>query len=117
MRTLLLTGFGPFPGAPINPTGPLVRALATQRHPGLVGVRRIAHVFPTSYDAVDAQLPALLTREAPVIVLMFGLAARTRHVRVETCARNVRSCSHQDATGFFPTDETIEPNGPPQLQL
>ena len=25
---LLITGFGPFPGAPDNPTGPLVRALA-----------------------------------------------------------------------------------------
>jgi len=117
MRTLLLTGFGPFPGAPSNPTGPLVRALATQRHPGLVGVRRIAHVFPTSYDAVDAELPALIAREAPTILLMFGLAIRTRHVRVETCAHNVRSCSHQDATGFLPTDETIAPNGPEQLQL
>ena len=44
--TVLLTGFGPFPGAPFNPTGPLVEALARRRHPGLGDVRRVAHVFP-----------------------------------------------------------------------
>jgi pyroglutamyl-peptidase len=117
MRTLLLTGFGPFPGAPFNPTGPLVRALACQRHPGLVGIRRVAHVFPTSYDAVDAELPSLLAREAPAIVLMFGLAMRARHVRVETHARNVRSCRQHDVEGFTPTDDTIAPNAPPQVPL
>ena len=26
--TILVTGFGPFPGAPFNPTGPLVKQLA-----------------------------------------------------------------------------------------
>ena len=117
MRTLLLTGFGPFPGAPFNPTGALVRTLAAQHHPGLVGVRRVAHVFPTSYDAVDAEFPALIAREAPEIVLMFGLATGTHHVRVETCARNVRSCSNLDVAGFLPTHDTIAPNGPPQLPL
>ena len=29
--TILLTGFGPFPGAPFNPTGPLVTELARAR--------------------------------------------------------------------------------------
>jgi pyroglutamyl-peptidase len=117
MRTLLLTGFGPFPGAPFNPTGPLVQALARQRHPGLVGVRRVAHVFPTSYDAVDAEFPALIAREGPAIVLMFGLAMCTRHVRVETHAHNVRSRRQHDAAGFIPTDSTIAPNASPQLPL
>ena len=28
---ILVTGFGPFPGAPKNPTGPLVRALVRDR--------------------------------------------------------------------------------------
>ncbi|HZD90599.1 MAG TPA: pyroglutamyl-peptidase I, partial [Pseudolabrys sp.] len=28
MTTILVTGFGPFPGAPFNPTVPLVRRLA-----------------------------------------------------------------------------------------
>src|SRR5439155_124049 len=75
--TILLTGFGPFPGAPFNPTDALVRALAHVRHPRLAGTRRIAHVFATRYDTVDRELPALIARERPAAVLMFGLAART----------------------------------------
>src|SRR5438046_3592298 len=86
MHTILLTGFGPFPGAPFNPTGPLVRELARRRHGRCAGVRRVAHVFPTSYDAVDRELPELIKREAPDILVMFGVAQRTRHLRLETRA-------------------------------
>src|SRR5262249_2481259 len=117
MNTILLTGFGPFAGAPYNPTGPLVRALACLPDLEFVGVRRIAHVFPTSYDAVDAELPALIAREAPTILLMFGLALSSDYVRVETCAHNLRSCSHEDVAGFLPTDGTIAPNAPAQVPL
>src|SRR5689334_4624162 len=89
--TILLTGFGPFPGAPFNPTGPLVETLARQQHRPLSDVRRVAHVFPTSYEAVDKELPTLLAREQPDVLLMFGLALRTRTLRIETCARNALS--------------------------
>ncbi|MGZ3328087.1 MAG: pyroglutamyl-peptidase I, partial [Xanthobacteraceae bacterium] len=72
-ETILLTGFGPFPGAPYNPTGPLVMALARRRHPAFVNVRRVAHIFQVSYEAVDRELPALLERERPAALIMFGL--------------------------------------------
>ena len=36
--TILVTGFGPFPGAPFNPTGPLVERLARLRRPALADV-------------------------------------------------------------------------------
>ena len=58
--TILITGFGPFPGAPFNPTGALVTELARRRIPALRHIRRVAHVFATSYAAVDRELPALL---------------------------------------------------------
>jgi pyroglutamyl-peptidase len=115
--TLLLTGFGPFPGAPFNPTGPLVEALAGQRSRSLDKVRRVAHVFPTSYDAVDEELPALLARERPDVLLMFGLALRARALRIETCARNVLSSVTQDASGRLPTAVMIAQNAPPTLPL
>ncbi len=50
MRTILVTGFGPFPGAPDNPTAALVKRLATQRR---TNFRVVGHVFETRYDAVD----------------------------------------------------------------
>ena len=55
--TILITGFGPFPGAPFNPTTPLVRRLARLRRPGLSDVRLIGHVFDTRYAAVDPSCP------------------------------------------------------------
>jgi pyroglutamyl-peptidase len=94
MTTILITGFGRFPGAPFNPSGPLALALAKRRRPALDGIRRAVHIFETSYAAVDRDLPKLIGRHKPDIVLMFGLAARTpsvrsRHTRAIPC----RSCS------------------------
>src|SRR4051794_30747683 len=86
--TILITGFGPFLGAPYNPTGPLVSELARRRHPAFANVRRVAHVFPVSYEAVDRELPALLKRERPDALIMFGLAVRARQMRIEMRARN-----------------------------
>jgi pyroglutamyl-peptidase len=87
--TILITGFGPFPGAPFNPTGPLVKRLARLRRPALADVKLVAHVFPTSYAGVDRDLPKLIARYRPDALLMFGLAARTLHLRIETRARNM----------------------------
>ena len=53
MTTVLITGFGRFPGAPFNPSGPLALALAKRRRPAFADVRRAVHVFQTSYAAVD----------------------------------------------------------------
>lgn len=99
MPTVLITGFGPYPGQRFNPTGPLVRALARLRRPALDGVQRVAHVFRTSYAAVDCDLPELIARHHPDILLMFGLAARTPHVRVEMLARNTVSQLLSDVEG------------------
>ena len=77
--TILITGFGPFPAAPFNPTEALVRRLARVRRPAFAEVRLVPHVFTTSYEAVDRDLPLLIARHAPDAILMFGLAARRHH--------------------------------------
>ena len=87
-RTMLVTGFGPVPGAPYNPTGALVRRLVRMRHPALADFALIGHVFPTSYAAVDRDLPKLIARHKPDVLLMFGLARRAKTLRVETRAAN-----------------------------
>lgn len=86
--TILITGFGPFPGAPFNPTGPLVRRLTRLRRPGLSDVRLIGHVFDTRYGAVDHELPELIARHRPDALLMFGAATRRKRLSIETRARN-----------------------------
>lgn len=96
---ILITGFGPFPGAPVNPTMPLVQRLATLRRPAFADVVRIAHIFDVTYAAVDRELPELIARHRPDALLSFGLAARTPFVRIETRARNAVSMLWPDADG------------------
>ena len=113
--TILITGFGPFPGAPFNPSEPLALELARGRHPASAGVRRVGHVFRVTYEAVDQELPALIAREKPAVLVMFGLAARTKHVRIETRARNV--LRRTDAAGQIPLGASIAPGAPMALSL
>jgi pyroglutamyl-peptidase len=94
---ILITGFGPFPGAPYNPTQPLVARLLRLRRPAFDDVERSGHIFPVTYQAVDRELPELLKKYRPQALLMFGLASRTPHLRVETRARNAVTTLWPDA--------------------
>jgi pyroglutamyl-peptidase len=96
-RRILITGFGPFPGAPFNPTEPLVARLLRLRRPALSDVELSGHIFPVTYTAVDRELPQLLTRHRPRALIMFGLASRTPYIRIETRARNAVTTLWPDA--------------------
>jgi len=105
MTTVLITGFGRFPGAPSNPTAALAARLArTGRRRGLTCV---AHVFATTYAAVDRELPALISAHRPDAIVMLGLAARRRHVSIEVFARNRVSSWFPDASGMVPPRAVI----------
>src|SRR4051794_11697175 len=113
MTSVLITGFGRFPGAPFNPSGPLALALARRKRPAFANIRRAVHIFETSYAAVDRDLPKLIARHKPDILLMFGLAARTPFVRIETRARNTRSILFPDVSGHRPDERAIARGEPP----
>lgn len=115
--TILITGFGPFPGAAFNPTGVLAEELARRRHPAFANIRRIAHVFPVSYEAVDRELPVLLASERPDALIMFGVATRSKHVRIETRARNTVARAVPDVAGDVPPSSSIRSGGPAALPL
>ena len=107
--TVLITGFGPFPGAPFNPTAALAQRLAARRRPAFADIKRVAHLFETSYAAVERELPVLLRRVRPDVVLLFGVATRTKYLRVEMRARNARS-------PLFPDLPTIDESGVPGFE-
>ncbi len=96
---ILITGFGPFPGAPFNPTMPLVERLMQLRRPAFDDVARASHIFHVTYATVDRELPQLLAKHRPQALLMFGLATRTPYLRVETRARNAVTTIWPDADG------------------
>jgi len=109
---VLLIGFGPFPGAPYNPSAALVEALGRRRRPALAGIERTTYVLPTVYSAADRDLSKLFAAK-PDVVLMFGLAARRCHLCIETRARNAVSVLFPDASGHRPRHGVIVPGGPP----
>ncbi len=98
---ILVTGFGPFPGAPHNPTQPLVARLTRLRRPAFADVEISGHIFPVTYDAVDQELPLALAKHRPHGLLMFGLAGRSKHVRVETRARDAVTMLWPDAAQAY----------------
>lgn len=110
---VLVTGFGPFPGAPINPTMPLVRRLAALRRPALDDVELTGHIFHVTYRTVDRELPELIARIRPHAMLMFGLANRTDHVRIETRARNAVTTTFPDADRTIARQGSIVPGAAP----
>jgi pyroglutamyl-peptidase len=95
--SILITGFGPFPGAPFNPTMALVARLVRLRRPAFADEELTGHIFPVTYQAVDRELPELLRRHRPDALLCFGLASRTPYVRIETRARNAVTTLWPDA--------------------
>src|ERR1043165_9052591 len=113
MTTVLITGFGRFPGAPFNPSAPLARAVAKRQRPAFAEAQRVVHIFETSYAAVDRDLPKLLAQHKPHIGLMFGLAGRTNFVRIEPRARKARSILFPDVTGYQPAQREIAPGRAP----
>jgi pyroglutamyl-peptidase len=111
---VLITGFGPFPGAPFNPSATLAKALARRRRPALAGIERATHVFATTYASVDRDLPKLFAQK-PDVVLMFGVAGRRRQLCIETRARNAVSLLFPDASGQRPRHGVIKLRGPAAL--
>jgi pyroglutamyl-peptidase len=108
---VLITGFGPFPGAPFNPSAALAKALARRRRPALAGIERATHIFATAYASVGRDLPKLFAQK-PDIVLMFGVAGRRRQLCIETRARNAVSMLFPDASGHRPLRGVIKLHGP-----
>lgn len=116
MPIILVTGFGPFPGATFNPTGPLVGRLARLRRPRLAGIKIVAHIFPTSYAAVNRDLPSLIAKHKPDALLMFGLHGRAKTLRIETRARNALALL-PDASGTVLARHTIKAGGPTAVAM
>jgi pyroglutamyl-peptidase len=97
---LLVTGFGPFPGVMRNPTAALAPRVAQAL--ARSGVGASALVLPTSYARGLPLLARELERLRPRAVLMLGLAAKSRFIRIEAFARLDACPTSPDAGGAMP---------------
>ena len=109
---LLVTGFGPFPRVPRNPSEVVARRVAgSPRLRRVLGERPRLLIMRTAYAAIGAELDAALA-EQPRAVLMFGVATRAKRIRVETRAVNRASRLFPDASGTVSKRLTLEGDGP-----
>ena len=109
MKRLLLTGFGPFPGAPENPTAQMVQNLASC---SLGSMELVTRILPVIWNDAEARIAALIDEVKPDVILHLGLATKRSTIGVETRARNECTRLHPDADNICRASGTIDPHGP-----
>ncbi len=109
-QTVLLTGFGPFPGVPVNVSDVFVRRLAEVARPAFPGARIVSGTLPTVWREAPPQLEELYFAHRPTIALHFGVSHLSHALTIECCARN--RAERPDAAGDGPMTDILTPYGP-----
>jgi len=112
--TILLTGFGPFPGIADNASARLVPKLAHLAARRFSAHRVVARILPTEWERAPDRLRSFYAREQPKLVLHFGVSREARCYVIETEAHNVCRAV-EDATGALPAHDILVPGGPDTL--
>ena len=114
--TVLLTGFGPFPGVAVNPSGRFVRALGRAVKRRFHDVRVVWEVLPTQWLAASMSNTKLRQHYQPDIILHFGVSNMARGFVIENVAHN--ACDDLvDACGAVPGNDFVVGGGPPLLEV
>jgi pyroglutamyl-peptidase len=113
--TVLITGFGPFPGVPVNATMTLVPELAHAAARLMPDVRFASEILATEWSAAPGRLEPLLAEVEPDLVLHFGVSSRARGFEIEARARNARAAA-PDAAGALPEGISVHDGGTEYLR-
>jgi pyroglutamyl-peptidase len=111
MTRILITGFGPFPGAPSNPTMAIVRHLVRSRYQRFAGLELLGRFLPTEWGMLPG-FAQTIRQCQPDAILMFGLAGRRRKITPEARAVNHASLLRTDADGRNPKVRQLTHCGP-----
>ncbi len=97
--TILITGFGPFPGAPDNPSQTIIEALAAQNDTSAINANIIYGLLPTHWQKLAPALAKLFAQHQPDFCLHLGYSARSPGFCLETTAYN-EPCAQPDVDGY-----------------
>jgi len=109
--TILITGFGPFPGVPENATTQLIPVLKAKAERAIPGHCVHAEILPTEWSAAPRRLSALLAELRPAASVHFGVSSLADGFVIEMRGRNARQ-QHADACGELPGSACIADDGP-----
>lgn len=107
-KIVLVTGFSPFPGAPVNPTEQLMRRLPKRLGTHQFGVEFVFQVLPTSWAARHDVTSGLRKKLAPDAIVHFGVDGTRRGMNIETRAVNRATRVRPDAAGLAPGRPELE---------
>jgi len=115
MTTILATGFGPFPGAPENPSGELIKHLLIESlELDLGGARMVFGTLPASWRELDDGWRALLSRSRPDMALHLGYSPHSPGFELEASSHN-RAGGKPDGRGDGGPGGAIEKDGEDRL--
>jgi pyroglutamyl-peptidase len=106
---VLLTGFDPFGGQPINPSWEAVKQLDGRR---IAGHRIVARQLPTEFAASLRLLKQAARELKPVLLLGVGQAGGRRQLSIERVAINLIDARIADNAGAQPIDLPVIEGGP-----
>ncbi|MEO8011008.1 MAG: pyroglutamyl-peptidase I [Dokdonella sp.] len=106
---ILLIGFEPFGGEPINPSHEIVRCLSGESIDGHVIV---ASTLPVEFATVPGSLQELLDQHDAVIVLGIGQAGGRPALSLERIAVNLADARIADNAGAQPCDVPLVVGAP-----
>jgi pyroglutamyl-peptidase len=112
-RTILVTGFEPFGGEPVNASWEAARKLDGWRSGEFAAAARL---LPCAYDASVKELIRAIEALQPEAILMTGQAARRGVVCVERFARNLDDAAAPDNLGVLRKAILISKDAPERLE-
>ncbi len=112
---VLITGFPPFEGCPVNPSQHLIQALARLPAPPTQAEIITAEV-PVDYVGLDSVIQQLLSEVKPQVWIAFGVGRQETPLRLELRGVNRDHSDRPDNQGIVRKDWTISPIGPDLLE-
>jgi pyroglutamyl-peptidase len=106
---ILLTGFDPFAGEPVNPSWEAVRTLHGSR---IGGHLVVARQLSTDFAASLRMLKAAVRELGPAILLGVGQAGGRHQLSIERVAINLQDARIPDNAGAQPVDEPVIADAP-----
>lgn len=106
---VLLTGFEPFDGERINPSGEIARALDGEI---VHGHHIVSAILPVAFASTRPRLEALLDAHRPALALATGQAGGRSALSIERIAANLVDARIPDADGAQPIDARVIEDAP-----
>ena len=109
--TILLTGFGAFPGVPVTATTALVPRVEEAAREMFPSHAVIGEILPVHWEDAPTRLKTLIDRENIALVLHLGVSESAEGFQLELVGRN-RQIPREDISGSLPRTAHVIETGP-----